>query len=45
MPLRLPLTQTGLPEVHEMLPLKHGLVGLHVLPAAQFTQVPAALQT
>lgn len=44
-PLRLPLVQTGLPEVHEMEPLKHGFAGGQVAPAVQFTHIAAALQT
>lgn len=44
-PLRLALVQTGLPEVHEMEPLKHGFEAVHAAPAAQFTHMPLASHT
>lgn len=44
-PLRLPLVQTGAPEVQEMVPLKHGLVGAQVAPALQAMHMPAASHT
>jgi hypothetical protein len=44
-PRRVPCMHTGAPEVHEMLPVKHGFVGVHVAPPVQFTQAPAELHT
>jgi len=44
-PLRLPLTHTGAPEVQAMVPLKQGLVGVQVAPALQLAQVPPLSQT
>ena len=36
---------TGAPVVHATVPVRHGLVGVQALPAAQATHEPAALHT
>jgi hypothetical protein len=44
-PRRLPLTQTGAPDVQLMEPLKQGLAGGQVAPAVQLTHMPLASHT
>ncbi len=44
-PFRAPFVQTGEPDVQAMEPLKHGFVGVHELPAAQFAHAPALSHT
>src|SRR5687767_6199759 len=37
--------QTGAPEVHTMAPLRHGVLGVHVIPAAHGMHAPPPSQT
>lgn len=44
-PRRAPATQTGLPDVHAMDPVKHAFAGEHDAPAEQFAHAPPESQT